>query len=133
PAGFRAPAPPVSTATNHPTVPVNPIGRRPLPMGVVNDATGTRAGVEGGRPGRMVTNVPVHGGTLQGGRSMNRGTMGPHGTMMGPRGSIARSPAMTAPRMGGERMGGYGGYRSIGPAPSAGSSHPASTSSTPHH
>ena len=133
PAGFRAPAPPASTVANHPTVPVNPIGRRPLPMGVVNDATGTRAGVEGGRPGRMVTNVPVHGGTVRGGRSVSPGAMGPHGTMLGPRGSIARSPAMTAPRMGGERMGGYGGYRSVGRAPSAGSSHPASTSSTPHH
>jgi hypothetical protein len=133
PAGFKTPAPPVTTVANHPTVPVRPIGRSPMAMrdGVI----GTRAAVEGGRPGRMLTNVPVHGGTMQAGRSVGKGTMGPHGTALTPRGSIARSPAITAPRMGSApRMGGFGGFGSMGRTSTSGtSSRSTSTSSTPHH
>lgn len=134
PAGFRAPAPPVTTATGHPTVPINPVTRNPrLPM-AMRELPAGRTAVEGGRPGRMVTNIPVHGGSMQQGSSMNRGVVGPHGTSMTPRGSISRSPAMTAPRNSAPRMGGFGGFGATGRSSSAGTSRPASsTSSTPHH
>jgi hypothetical protein len=123
PAGFKAPAPPVTAVANHPTVPVRPIPRSPI--GVREGAAG--AAMLGGRPGRMVTSVPVHGGSMQAGRAV---PMGPHGTAMTPRGSIARSPAMSTPRMGGERMGGFG---SMGRSSTAGTSSRSTTSSTPHH
>ena len=133
PAGFKAPAPPVTSVANHPTVPVNPITRNPRLPVRMGELPAGGAAVEGGRPGRMVTNVPVHGGSMAD-RSITRGTMGPHGTMLGPRGSIARSPAMSAPRMGGERMGGFGRFGTMGRSSSTGTSRPASsTSSTPHH
>lgn len=125
PAGFKTPvAPPVNTVANHPTVPFRPIPRSP--MALREGAAG--AAMLGGRPGRMVTSVPVHGGSMQAGRRTV--PMGPHGTAMTPRGSIARSPAMSSPRMGGERMGGFG---SMGRSSSAGTSSRSTTSSTPHH
>lgn len=126
PAGFKAPvAPPVKTVANHPTVPVRPIPRGP--MALREGATG--AAMLGGRPGRMVTNVPVHGGSMQAGRTV---TMGPHGTAMTPRGSISRSPAMSAPRMGTPRMGGVGTMGSTGRI-STGTSSRSTSTSTPHH
>jgi hypothetical protein len=151
PAGYRAPTAPVTTVANHPTMAINPVTRAPMPMAVAmrEGMIGSRAGVAGGRAGRMVTNVPVHGGAVRPGSaqslgarnaSMTRGTMGPHGTMVSPRGSIARSPAMMGPRgmsvggarMGGGRMGGFGG---MGRAGSAGAAHGSapSTSSGSHH
>jgi hypothetical protein len=131
PAGFRTPSAPVVTVANHPTVPVHPTVRNPkmaMPAGAVPAG---RAGVEGGRPGRMVTSVPVHGGSMQAGRAVGRTAVGPHGTAIGPRGSISRSPVMAAPRMGGERMGGFAGRsspRMSSPGPSR-----STAPSTPHH
>ncbi|HLK32134.1 MAG TPA: FecR family protein [Terriglobales bacterium] len=148
PVGFRAPAPPpVNTAANHPTVPSRPVSRNPHSPMVIGGAPLGRVGIEGGRPGRVMTQVPIHGGGMRPGYaqsmgnrspSMIKGTMGPHGTMLGPRGSIARSPAMTAPRMGGEpRMGGFGGVRSMGTAPAPSAPHisapPPPPPSSPHH
>jgi hypothetical protein len=122
PAGFKAPAPPVTTVAKHPTVPVNPVP--PNRRVTVNRSEV----VEGGRPGRMVTRVPVHGGGMAAG-PMGRSTVaGPHGAAMGPRGSIARPPAMSSPRMSEPRMGGFGRVGSVSPAPS-----PHPSSSTPHH
>ena len=131
PAGFKTPTPPVSTAANHPTVPVRPIGRSPI--AVREGATGST--MVGGRPGRMVTNIPVHGGNMQASRSLRTGAMGPHGTALTPRGSIARSPAMSAPRMGGERMGGFGGFGSASRGASSSASHASTSTSTSssHH
>ncbi|MGE5205553.1 MAG: DUF6600 domain-containing protein, partial [Chlamydiota bacterium] len=138
PAGFRAPvAPPVKTVANHPTVPVRPIERSPMALRDGN--VGTRAMVEGGRPGRMVTSMPVHGGAMQAGRTAGKGAMvGPHGTALSPRGSIARSPAMSSPRMGAAprmsapRMGGFGTMGSVGRTSTAGTSSRSTSSSTPH-
>jgi hypothetical protein len=124
PAGFKTPVPPVTTAASHPTVPVRPIPRSPI---AVREAA-TGAAMVGGRPGRMVTNIPVHGGTMQAGRSMSPGAPGPHGTMLGPRGSIARSPAMTAPR-----MGGFGGFGSMSRGASSSASHASTSTSSSHH
>ena len=139
PVGFRTPSPPVTTAANHPTMGINPKTRTPIPMtAAIRDGLfATQADVAGARAGRMMTNGPVRGGRSMSARnpSMGRGTMGPHGTALGPRGSIARSPAMSTPRMGGERMGGFGGMgrgQSM-PAPRASSPPPASSAPSPHH
>ena len=135
PAGYRVPRAPVATAVNHPTMAINPVTRAPIPLaaamrdGVFNAhavAAGSRVA------GRMVTSVPVHGGNA----SMVRGTMGPHGTMLGRRGSISRSPSMMGPRMGtfggarngGVRMGGYGG---VGRGGSIGVAHPSAPAPAP--
>jgi hypothetical protein len=135
PAGYKAPAPPASTAANHPTMAINPRTRTPVPLDAAlrQGLLGAHTEAEGGRPGRMMTSVPVHGGALQ--RSVNRGTMGPHGTMLSPRGRIARSPAVSAPRMGGERMGGYGGFGRVerAPAPRSSTPAPAPAPAPPHH
>ena len=150
PAGYRAPAAPVTTVANHPTMAINPVTRAPMPMAMAmrEGVLGPRAEVAGGRAGRMVTNVPVHGGAMRPGyapsmgmrnASMGRGAMGPHGTTLSPRGSIARSPAMMGgPRMGGGMggaRGGFGGFGGMGRGTSAGASHPSasSTSSGSHH
>lgn len=129
PAGFKAPvAPPVKTVANHPTVPVRPIGRNPLALR--DGAVGTRA-IEGGRPGRMVTSVPVRGGTMQTGGTAGKGAItGPHGAAVSPRGTIARPPAaMSSPRMSAPRMGGFGTMGSMG---RTSTSRSTSTSSRPH-
>ncbi len=141
PAGFRTPAAPAATAGNHPTLGISPLTRRPIPLALaMREASfGTPAAAVGSRTGRLVTNVPVHGGNAMrpsmGGRnaSMTRGTMGPHGTVVGPRGSITRSPAMmSAPRMGGAR---FGGFEGVGRGMGSAGAHPAAstTSSSPHH